>query len=359
MSSELTSKFRFDEGRQIDDESEIFDDVDPALRVENLEKHFPIYEGVFRRQTDAVRAVDGISFTVPRGQTFGLVGESGSGKTTVGRSLLRLIEPTGGRVEVDGQDVLGLDDDELKAFRKNMQMVFQDPESSLNPRKSVKQIVETPLKLHDMGDAGERTRRVEELLEMVDLPREFMYKYPHALSGGQQQRVGIARAIAVNPKLVILDEPTSALDVSVQARILDILKNIQEEYGLTYVFISHDLSVIKNVSDRIGVMYLGRLLEVGDVDSVFRNPQHPYTKSLLSAIPTVTEADEGFKPPNLDPEGEIPDPRDRPTGCSYRSRCVFEFDRCSEEVPSMYRTDSQHCSRCFLHDTAHNPGEEG
>lgn len=357
MSSRSTAEFDFERGREVADEAAVFDDRNPALRVENLQKHFPIYEGVLRRQADAVRAVDGISFAVPRGETFGLVGESGSGKTTVGRSILRIIEPTAGNVEVDGQDVLALDADELKAFRKNMQMVFQDPESSLNPRKSVKQIIETPLKIHDIGDAGDRTRRVEELLEMVDLPREFMYKYPHALSGGQQQRVGIARAIAVNPNLVILDEPTSALDVSVQARIIDILEDIQDEYDLTYVFISHDLSVIKNVSDRIGVMYLGRLLEVGDVDSVYRHPQHPYTKSLLSAVPTVTDADEAFKPPDLEPEGEIPDPRDRPSGCPYRSRCAFEFDRCGQEEPGMYRTASHHCSRCFLHDAGHHPGE--
>lgn len=342
--------FNFERGDPIEDEIEIFDDEDPAVRVEGLKKHFPIYEGILRRQTDQVRAVDGVSFSIPAGETFGLVGESGSGKTTVGRSLLRITEPTDGRIEIHGQDVLSLDGPDLRRFRRNMQMVFQDPDSSLNPRQSVKQIIESPMKIHDIGDSGERTERVEELLEMVDLPRETMYKYPNALSGGQKQRVGIARAVALNPKLVVLDEPTSALDVSVQAHVIEILEDIQERFGLTYLFISHDLSLVKNVSDRMGVMYLGRLVEAGDVDAVYRNPQHPYTKSLLSAIPTVTEDDRSFKPPELHPEGEVPDPRDKPSGCSFRSRCGFEFNACAASEPSMYRTGQRHCSKCYLHD---------
>ncbi|MGM0592668.1 MAG: ABC transporter ATP-binding protein [Halobacteriota archaeon] len=322
-------------------------------------KHFPIYEGIVRRQVAAVRAVDDVSFTVPRGKTYGLVGESGSGKTTLGRSILRITDPTEGTVEVDGTDVTRLGGPELKSFRRDMQMVFQDPASSLNPRKTVKQIIETPMKIHDIGSAGERTRRVEELLEMVDLPREFMYKYPGALSGGQKQRVGIARAVAVNPKLIVLDEPTSALDVSVQARVIEILNDLQERFDLTYIFISHDLSLIKNVSDRIGVLYLGRLVETGDVDAVFQDPQHPYTKALLSAIPTVTDEDRAYKPPELTLEGEIPDPREKPSGCAFRSRCPEAFEACAGDEPGMYRTDRSQCSRCYLHDEAYRDASEG
>lgn len=354
--SSLQKDHEFEKGEIVESEAAIFDDDDPAIRIKNLKKYFPIYEGILRRQTDDVRAVDGVSFTVPRGQTFGLVGESGSGKTTLGRTLLRITEPTGGQIEIDGQDVLSLSKKELKSFRQNMQMVFQDPDSSLNPRKSVKQIIGAPLKIHDLADAEERTKQVEELLEMVDLPRDFMYKYPTSLSGGQKQRVGIARAIAVNPSVVVLDEPTSALDVSVQARIIDILDEIQERLDLTYIFISHDLSLIKNVSDRIGVMYLGRLVEVGDVEEVYPNPQHPYTKSLLSAIPTVTDGDAQVKPKKVYAEGEIPDPRNKPSGCAFRTRCQFEFEACSEQEPSIYQTGNEQCSRCFLHDDKYHRG---
>ncbi|MCU4754016.1 ATP-binding cassette domain-containing protein [Halobacteria archaeon AArc-curdl1] len=348
-----TDRFEYAPGDQIQDEIAVFDDKDPLLRVENLSKHFPIYEGIIKRQVAAVRAVDDVSFTVPRGQTFGLVGESGSGKTTLGRSILRITDPTHGTVEVDGTDVTSLSGGALKKQRKDMQMVFQDPSSSLNPRKTIKQIIETPMKIHDIGSAGERAQRVEELLEMVDLPREFMYKYPSSLSGGQKQRVGIARAVAVNPKLVVLDEPTSALDVSVQARVIEILNDLQKRFDLTYIFISHDLSLIKNVSDRIGVLYLGRFVETGDVDSVFQDPQHPYTRALLSAIPTVTDEDRQYKPPELTLEGEIPDPREKPTGCAFRSRCPEAFEPCAEEEPAMYQTDSTRCSRCYLHDEAY------
>jgi len=357
MSQNVESKFTFSLGERVETESSVFLDQDPLLRVNHLKKHFPLYEGIFRRQVGAVRAVDDVSFSVPRGTTFGLVGESGSGKTTIGRSVLRITEPTDGIIEVDKTDITKLDSSDLKSYRRNMQMVFQDPSSSLNPRKTVKQILETPLKIHDMGTAGERTKRVEELLEMVDLPREFMYKYPHSLSGGQKQRIGIARAIAVNPKLVVLDEPTSALDVSVQARIIEILRNLQKELDLTYIFISHDLSLIKSVSDRIGVLYLGRLVEVGEVDAVYRNPQHPYTKALLSAIPTVTDEDRAFKPPEMTLEGEIPDPREKPSGCAFRSRCPEEFEPCAGDEPGMYKTDDNQCSRCYLHDPSYHRGK--
>lgn len=325
-------------------------EADPMVQVEGLKKHFPIREGILRKRTGEVRAVDGVSFSIDEGQTFGLVGESGSGKTTMGRAMLRLTEPTAGTVRIDGQNVVDLSEDQLKRFRQNMQIVHQDPTSSLNPRHRVKTIIEAPLKIHDYGDAKERIERIEELLDMVDLPREYMYRHPGQLSGGQKQRVGIARAVALNPKFVVLDEPTSALDVSVQARIVNILQRIQEEYGITYLFITHDLSLLRNVADRIGVMYLGRLVEVGDVQSVFRTPEHPYSRALLSAISTVSEADEQAKPEQQNLEGEIPDPREKPSGCAFRSRCPRAFDACSGEEPSMYELGDDQEARCYLHD---------
>ena len=322
----------------------------PMVQVEGIKKHFPIYEGIFQQRAGEVRAVDGVSFDIEEGETLGLVGESGSGKTTTGRSVLRLTEPTAGTVEIDGQNVVDLSDDELKWFRRNMQIVHQDPTSSLNPRHRVKTIIEAPLRIHDHGDANERLERIKELLEMVDLPREFLYRHPGQLSGGQKQRVGIARAVALNPKFVVLDEPTSALDVSVQARIVDILENIQEEYGITYLFITHDLSLLRNVADRIGVMYLGRLVEVGDVDSVFETPEHPYTRALLSAISAVSEADARAKPDRQNVEGEVPDPREKPSGCAFRSRCPYAFDACSGDEPAMYEMREDQVARCYLHD---------
>lgn len=334
------------------------DSDDPMVRVENLKKHFPIHEGILQRRTGEVRAVDGVSFSIEEGETFGLVGESGSGKTTTGRSMLRLTEPTGGTVDIDGQNVVDLSDPELKRFRQNMQIVHQDPTSSLNPRHRVKTIIEAPLKIHGYGNADERLERIEELLGMVDLPREFLYRYPGQLSGGQKQRVGIARAVALNPKFVVLDEPTSALDVSVQARIVKILEDIQEKYDITYLFITHDLSLLRNVADRIGVMYLGRLVETGDVDSVFETPEHPYSRALLSAISTVSEEDERAKPEKQNIEGEVPDPREKPSGCAFRSRCPYEFDACASEEPSMYDHGGDHASRCYLHDDRFKEGPE-
>lgn len=328
------------------------------VRVQNLKKYFPIRGGLMRKKTGEVRAVDDVSFSISEGETFGLVGESGSGKTTLGRAMLRLTEPTAGTVEINGQDVVDLGDNELKQFRREMQIVHQDPTSSLNPRHRVKTIIEAPLKIHDYGDADERLERIETLMEMVDLPREFMYRYPEQLSGGQKQRVGIARAVALNPKFIVLDEPTSALDVSVQARIINILENIQDEFGITYLFITHDLSLLRNVADRIGVMYLGRLVEVGTVDAVFETPQHPYSRALLSAISTITEDDERAKPERIHVEGEVPDPREKPSGCAFRSRCPHEFEACSEEEPGMYEFEGDHEARCYLHDERFEEGPD-
>lgn len=323
---------------------------DVLIRVRDLEKHFPIYEGILRRKVAEVRAVDGISFDIPKGQTFGLVGESGSGKTTVGRSMLRIIEPTGGTVEFDGKDLLSLGKADLRAMRRRMQIVFQDPTSSLNPRRRVRDIVAKPLQIHGIGTKEERIHRVEELLDTVGLSTEYLYKYPGSLSGGQKQRVGLARALALHPDFLILDEPTSSLDVSVQARVISLLEDIQEEFDLTYMFITHNLSLIRNIADWVGVMYLGRLVEVGPIESVFHSPQHPYTRGLLSAVSTITDEDERIKPPEMELKGEIPDPRERPTGCGFRTRCPKEFEDCSAREPPMYDVGDRHQARCFLHD---------
>lgn len=324
------------------------------VHVENLEKHYPVTEGVLNRQTGAVRAVDGISFDIPRGDTFGLVGESGCGKTTTGKGLLRLTEPTAGTVEIDGTDILSLTRAELRQFRRTAQMVFQDPTSSLNPRKRVGNIIAEPLRIHGVGTEDERQERVSDLLEEVNLPSEYRYKYPSALSGGQKQRVGIARAIALNPDFLVLDEPTSALDVSVQARIVDLFDRLQAKYELTYLFISHDLSLIKNVADWIGVMYLGELVEVGPTETIFANPQHPYTRALLSVIPTISEEDAELKPPEVILEGEVPDPRNRPSGCGFRTRCPHKFEACEQVEPPLIEVEEDHLTRCLLHDGSYS-----
>jgi len=328
---------------------------DPLVRVAGLKKHFGQSSGLFGSE-EVVRAVDGVDFAIPEGDTFGLVGESGSGKTTAGKSLLRIIEPTAGTVEVNGEDVTAMSTKQLKSYRQNMQMVFQDPTSSLNPRKRVRDIIKEPMVIHNYLTKGERIERVEELLDIVGLPRDYMYKYPNSLSGGQKQRVGVARAVALNPEFVVLDEPTSALDVSVQARIVDLFDDLQDRLDLTYLFITHDLSLVKNVSDWIGVMYLGQLVEVGRTGDVFRNPQHPYTRALLSTIPTINEEDEKLKPKRVELQGEIPDPRDRPSGCRFRTRCPYEFAPCADVDPPLYRISDSHLARCLLHDPDDNPG---
>jgi oligopeptide transport system ATP-binding protein len=270
--------------------------------------------------------------------------------------MLHLHKPTAGSVEVAGQRLDELSKSELRKYRRHMQIVFQDPTSSLNPRKRVRQIITEPMRIHDIGTQDERLERAEELLDIVGLPREYLHRYPNALSGGQKQRVGIARAVAVNPDFVVLDEPTSALDVSVQARIVDLFEDLQTQFDLTYLFITHDLSLVRNIADWIGVMYLGQLVEVGPTRSVFRNPQHPYTRALLSAIPTIDEADERLKPGEIILEGEVPDPREKPSGCGFRSRCPHEFPACADHEPGFYQVDESHYTRCFLHDEGHNEG---
>ncbi|MFP8890521.1 ABC transporter ATP-binding protein [Natrialbaceae archaeon A-CW2] len=326
-------------------------DQEQMVRVKDLKKHYPISKGLLRRSTSYVRAVDGVSFSIPKGQTLGLIGESGCGKTTTGKALLRITEPTDGQIVVDGQDVTELDGAELKRFRQQMQMVYQDPTSSLNPRRTVGNIISEPMKIHDIGTKDGRIERVSELLDLVGLPAEdFMDRYPTSLSGGQKQRVGIARAICLNPKFVVLDEPTSALDVSVQARIIDLLEEIQKEFDLTYLFISHDLSLVNNFASWIAIMYLGKIVEIGHATDIFQNPSHPYTRALLSEIPTMTESDDRLKPPEIILEGELPDPTEEITGCSFRTRCPEAFDKCKTQEPTLYRVGEDHYTRCLLHD---------
>jgi oligopeptide transport system ATP-binding protein len=330
---------------------QIAPDQEHAVRVRDLKKHYTVNRGFFGRNTDSVRAVDGVSFDIPTGKTFSLVGESGCGKTSAGKSILRIIEPTSGSIEVDGQDITELSGQGLKQYRKKMQMVYQDPTSSLNPRRTVRDIITEPMRIHKVGSKADRREKAAELLELVGLPPgDYLQRYPTSLSGGQKQRVGIARAVCLNPDFVVLDEPASALDVSVQARIVHLLNDLQDEFDLTYLFISHDLSLVKNVSDWIGIMYLGKLVEVGPVEEVFGDPRHPYTRVLLSSIPTITEDDERRKPSEAIPEGELPEPTEEIQGCPFKTRCQYAFDACDRREPPLSEVGNEHYARCLLHD---------
>jgi oligopeptide transport system ATP-binding protein len=300
--------------------------TDVILEVRNLVKHFPVTKGfIFQRQVGAVKAVDGVSFTIRRGETLGLVGESGCGKTTLGRVILRLMEPTSGEVYFEGRNVFALAKEELRRLRRNMQIIFQDPYSSLNPRMTVGDIIGEPLEIHNLARGKEKVRRVQELLEVVGLSPYHMNRYPHEFSGGQRQRIGIARALAVNPKLIICDEPVSALDVSIQAQVLNLLEELQKEFGLTYLFIAHDLSVVKHISDRIAVMYLGKIVEIADADELFSNPQHPYTEALLSAVPIPHP---GLRRERVILPGDVPSPVNPPAGCRFHTRCLYAQPSC-------------------------------
>ncbi|MDH7484773.1 MAG: ABC transporter ATP-binding protein [Anaerolineae bacterium] len=318
------------------------------LSVSHLKKYFPISAGFLGRRVGEVKAVDDVSFAIPEGKTFALVGESGSGKTTVGKTILRLIRPTGGDILFDGRNLSRLREGELKPWRRQMQIVFQDPTSSLNPRRRVADIVATPLEVHGIGTPRERLGRVRELLDLVELPEKYLYSYPHALSGGQKQRVAIARALALNPRFVVLDEPTSALDVSVQAKILALLARLQQELGLTYLLISHDLSVVKNFSDHIAVMYLGKLMEMAPTRELFANPLHPYTRALLSAIPVVTDEELALIPERIILEGEIPSPANAPTGCVFHTRCYARMEVCTQQAPPQLEVHPDHHAWCHL-----------
>ena len=317
------------------------------LEVRNLKKYFPIRSGVLSRVTDYVQAVDDVSFTIGRGETFGLVGESGCGKTTTGRAVLRLIEPDAGEILFDGVDLRKLGFSELRTRRRDMQIIFQDPYASLNPRMPVRSIVGEPFAIHGTASGGERERRVGELLETVGLDPDVGGRYPHEFSGGQRQRIGIARALAMKPKLIVADEPVSALDVSIQAQIINLLADLQKQFGLTYLFISHGIPVIEHISDRIGVMYLGKLVEVGTSAQICTAPKHPYTKALLSAVPVP---EPGRKRERIILKGDVPSPINPPGGCRFHTRCPIVEARCRTDEPPLRRLADGRLSACHLVD---------
>jgi peptide/nickel transport system ATP-binding protein/oligopeptide transport system ATP-binding protein len=320
----------------------------PLLEVRNLKKHFPIHTGIFSRVSDSVYAVDGVSFRIERGETLGLVGESGCGKSTVGRTLLKLLEPTDGKIIVNGADITHLDREEMLPYRRQMQMIYQDPYASLNPRMSAGEIVGEPLIIHRVGSPGERRERVAHLFERVGLRPELRHAFPHEFSGGQRQRIGIARALALNPELIVGDEPVSALDVSIQAQIINLLIDLQDELQLSYLFVAHDLAVVEHISHRVAVMYLGRIVEMTDKRSLFETPLHPYTEALLSAVPIPKARAKGRKRVIL--TGDVPSPINPPPGCHFHTRCRYAMARCRTEVPALHEVLPGHFASCHLHD---------
>jgi peptide/nickel transport system ATP-binding protein/oligopeptide transport system ATP-binding protein len=316
------------------------------LEVRNLCKYFPVKKGVFARVSDWVRAVDGVSFEIRKGETLGLVGESGCGKTTTGRTLLRLMEPTSGEAVFNGASIFQLRDEELRKIRKQMQIIFQDPYGSLNPRMTVGGIVMEGMVAHDLYSRPERVDKAMRLLERVGLEREHFYRYPHEFSGGQRQRIGIARALAVEPEFIVCDEPVSALDVSIQAQIINLLTDLKGEFGLSYLFVAHDLSVVEHISDRVAVMYLGRIVEQAPTEEIFGSPLHPYTQALLSSVPSM---EPGEKKKHQTLPGDVPSPLHPPTGCAFHPRCPEAMDVCRKEAPPMIAKGGEHFVSCHLY----------
>jgi oligopeptide transport system ATP-binding protein len=320
--------------------------AEPIVEVDHLTKHFPVKQGVFARGTGVVHAVEDVTLTVNRGETLGIVGESGCGKSTTARLMLRLLDPTDGTIRFEGRDITNLSQRELRPLRRQMQIVFQDPYASLNPRKTVEQIVGDPFRIHGTASGSELKRRVQELLEVVGLSPEHISRYPHEFSGGQRQRIGVARALALNPRLIVCDEPVSALDVSMQAQILTLLRSLQDEFDLTYVFISHDLSVIRQIADRVAVMYLGRVVELATADELFDNPRHPYTAVLMNAVPRMTE--DAAPKVRKTVTGDLPSPLAPPAACVFHPRCPrFQEGHCDVETPVLTAPEgSTHAVAC-------------
>ena len=318
---------------------------DSILRAENIVKSFPVYGGLFSREIGSVQAVQGVSFELKKGETLGLVGESGCGKSTLGRSLIKLLQPTSGKIFFKNQDITHFKGEQLRELRKSMQIIFQDPYASLNPRMTIGSILEEPLVIHNLFNSQkDRNDRVQELIKLVGLRPEHLSRYPHEFSGGQRQRVGIARALAVNPDLIICDEPVSALDVSIQAQVINLLMELQQKLGLTYVFIAHDLKVVEHVSTRVAVMYLGKIVEMADADLLYKNPLHPYTKALLSAIPVP---DPKPRAERIILTGDVPSPINPPPGCHFNPRCPLASEECRQTAPQLFDRGSEHWVSCL------------
>ena len=318
------------------------------VQVRDLRMWFPIRRGILQRHVGDVKAVDGLDFDIYPGETLGLVGESGCGKSTTGRSILQLYKPTSGTVQFEGKDLVKMKGEELRKMRRQMQMIFQDPYASLNPRMTVGSIVSEPMEVHNIGTRSERLERVRELLQVVGLNPYFINRYPHEFSGGQRQRIGVARALAVNPSFIVCDEPISALDVSIQAQVINLLEDLQAQFNLTYLFIAHDLSVVRHISDRIAVMYLGKIMELADRDELYRNPMHPYTQALLSAVPIPDPVVEE-KRKRIILEGDVPSPANPPKGCNFCTRCPKAMDVCREQEPVFKDYGEGHFVACWLY----------
>ena len=321
----------------------------PLVKVKDLQKHFPVHSGMLGRKTGVVKAVDGVSFEVYEGETLGIVGESGCGKSTTGRLIMKLLDNTGGSIEIDGRNVSELSTQDMRAMRRDIQMVFQDPYASLNPRHTIGKILEEPLIVHGLGNAKERKAKVSEFLKIVGLSDYHSNRYPHQFSGGQRQRIGIARALMTNPKLIIADEPVSALDVSIQAQVLNLMQKLQKDLGLTYLFIAHDLGVVRHISNRVGVMYLGKMVELAVSESLYEEPLHPYTQALLASVPVP---DPDFTREIKLLEGDIPSASNPPSGCTFHTRCPFKMERCVQELPQMLEVKQGHYVACHLYDGA-------